>query len=213
MFVQKSRPIGKYEETRLRRAISRHQKTLRAQPRRMLGCLLGLTILPALVVILKPGDPVNRWGSLIFLGVLAALVGSIAITNSVEVRQRIRQLEQALTGGSVVETTVTSSSCFVLSALDNEGSEYFFDVGDQGTVCVDDHDFETRRFPNSNFTVKQIQSSNEYTLISWIVCKGNRLEPLRQIPKDSIQALPDFPHLVAIPGSLEDRLREMSLDS
>ncbi|MGV3616521.1 MAG: hypothetical protein ACO1SV_14430 [Fimbriimonas sp.] len=206
MFEVSERPLGEKEVRRLRRRIASLEGTIRALPRRSLGCLAVLSGICLLVVVIRPGDPFNRWGALALLGVFALVTAWAGLTSARELRAEIKKLEESIREGRVVKYRIVASRCFVVSEADDEGADYYFDVGDQGTVRVSDYEIESGDFPNSDFTVVEFKDANEAPIVT---CRGQRLEPIRVVSREEEGDVAEYEPLKAVPVTLEDRLREM----
>jgi hypothetical protein len=208
MFEVRERPMGEKETRRLRRRIATLEGTIRALPRRAIGCLAVLSGICLLVVVIKPGDPVNRWGALVLLGVFILLTLVTGLSSARELRAKIRQVEETLREGTVTEYRVVASRCFKVAEGDDEGADYYFDVGDQGTVMLSDYEVRSGQFPNSDFTVLEFKGSAEAAIVT---CHGKRLKPIRVVSREEEGDVTEYEQLKPVPATLEDRLREMGL--
>jgi len=155
---------------------------------------------------------VNRWGALGMFGLLLLMSIGIELSIRREILASNRRIEQAIQDGKVVEIRISSTRCFRIPEGDDEGSDFHFDIGDQRTVLVRDYAISSRNFPSSELTLTRVLRSDGEVQEEWFVCRGDRLTPTPIIPRDEVPDDRDSEELVPIPGTLEDRLREIGAE-
>jgi|GEM_PF-6193291 len=211
MFAVDRRPIRPQEARRLERSVRRNEQSIRAQPRRGVASLAGLSLLCLLVIAVKPFDAVNRWGALVLFGIFAAMCGTICFVETTRLRRENRRLASTIQAGTVVELRIASSRCIEIAEANDEGSDFHFDIGGQGTVFVSDYDLETKRFPNTDFSLVRVYDTSGEIVDSWLTTRGEKLRPFRVIHRNELHDAGEFEELAPTSGSLEDRLRELGV--
>ena len=117
-----------------------------------------------------------------------------------------KELQALIDRGSFVETRVTSSRCFVILPFDDESAEYYFDLGEQGTVVIYEFEMDGVWTPNTDFTLSYLETPSGIRFDESVRGVGQRLEPMAEISRSDF-TVPEFDHLQVIPGSFEERLQ------
>lgn len=196
MYAHRQRPLAESETRRLRKQITQIETTVREIPKTSLGCLGGLSLLCVLVFAIKPGDPVNRWGSLILFGVFALIAAASGLQSAQELRRSIRELERAIASGTVEEHHVVATRCLkVEDDIGDHGNYYYFDVGSQGTFLLGDVDIDLneKKLPNSEFTLTHTLTENGRLLDMRLRTGGERITPEETFPLTKVEVDPG-PH-------------------
>lgn len=118
------------------------------------------------------------------------------------------ELRELIDRGVFVETRVTSSRCFLVDAFDDESSEYFFDLGHQGTLIICAFEMDSHWTPNTDFRFSWFETPTGTRFHDQVRGVGQRLEPVEAISRSNLTE-PDYEHLAVVPGAFEDRLKEM----
>jgi len=107
-----------------------------------------------------------------------------------------------------VNLRIESPRYFVLEAIEDEGTDYFFDLGEQGTVIFNDNWNESEWTPNSDFSFSSIEIPGRHNYAMRYSCVGRALEPTETLVRKEMNCH-EYEILTMIPGSFEERLEEM----
>ncbi len=212
MFSEEQRPVDETEAKRLKRQVSQWKREGLSVPKNGISCGLTVAIpLSLLVFFANPRDPVNRWGAPIMFVIYFLIAIWAGASYKRELTQRIQRLDETIREGMVIVTQVSSGRCFKVCEVDDEGSEYYFEVDDNHTVIISDVDIWSRRFPNNDFTITRILDLNGHIVDQRTVCNGKLLTPMRIVKRSEVTYVPGHVQLQLIPGTLEDRLGELGV--
>jgi len=122
--------------------------------------------------------------------------------------QESKNLQDLIDHGSIVEIHVTSSRCFKVEQYDDEGSDYFLDLGEQGVLVINEYQIVDGWSPNTDFTIRYLEGSNGRQVDERVRSVGEQLEPLEVVRRGKHSDL-YFEHMQVVPGTIEDRLIEL----
>ncbi|RYG44056.1 hypothetical protein EON79_15730 [bacterium] len=171
--------------------------------------MAGLIPLCGLVYVVKPSDPINRWGALILFGVFVVLTIGIGLHTSWENRRHVRRLQEAQEHGSVTEIQIVSSRCFRIED-DDIGSDYFFDLEEEGVVILNDTEIRASKFPNSDFKIVEVCGRDGEELLTKLRFHGERLTPVRVFIREELPDPPEYPESEIVPAKFEELLRDFA---
>jgi hypothetical protein len=189
MYASTRRRISEHEAKRLRREVSKQRAKVKETPR-LVTCSLGCFFVPGIVLLYLFHATADAWLTvLLCLVAIVALLASSFLDSAAKSRRRIHSIEEAIKNGTAVEHNIVSSRCFKIEGED-EGSDYYFDIGGQGTVVVNDAEFSCRRFPSSEFTLVNLfdQQGKALHVSSW--CRSQRLSPVACFARDDLWTTP-----------------------
>lgn len=123
-------------------------------------------------------------------------------------RRRQEELKELVDHGVFVERRVTSLRYFRLDAFDDESPEYYFDLGDEGTLVILEYEIDDHWKPNTDFRLTCLETPNGQRFREKVSGTGQRLSPMEVISRADL-AEGDYEHLEIVPGHFEDLLKEM----
>ncbi len=191
MYIQTQRKITDREAKKLGKRLSALKDELRGAPKTFSCCLGCSAPFGVVIILLNHGAPYFWFEFLMGFVILAAIAASVGLESTQKIRGSIRSLESALENGSAVEHHIAASRCFMVEG-DDEGSDYYFDVGEQGTIVVSDLDISSRRFPSSDLTVVYLLNGQGKQIDVICRCSSNRLSPVTSISRDHLWNSPDL---------------------
>lgn len=115
----------------------------------------------------------------------------------------IKRLESSIRRDLAEVTRITASEVVELEEVEDEGACYGFQLPDNRIVFVCGQDFyESRKFPNSDFSLVHIQDEAGEVAEVLQDKHGEKLKPVRVIGADTRKALREPIHLEVVQGNL-----------
>ncbi len=123
---------------------------------------------------------------------------------------KIRGLESALRANTAEAIRISAPHYLEFEEVSDEGACYAFEVAENEVVFVAGQDFyRSARFPNSDFTLVKLLSEGGDAIDEIIVKSGEKIAPVRVVPRARKAVLRIPAHLSVIPcglSALEDTL-------
>jgi hypothetical protein len=117
--------------------------------------------------------------------------------------QAVGRFESALRQNSACTIRIQSERMVEFEEEEDEGACYAFQLSGGRIVFVSGQQFySSLRFPNSDFSLVEIQSGEGMPMISLIEKEGHRIQPMQTIPANRKAALEIPSHLQVIHGDI-----------
>lgn len=211
-FEEARRPLSEDEIREFRRQFDEARTRNRASPWTHAGCGAAVVFIGLIPFFLNPSDPASRGPSLALTCVLLLIYAAGAWGQRREKARAIRQFERLAEGRSLLKVRVVSSRCFSIKGIGDEDDEYVFEIADRGTVRLFEPDPFSEKLPCREFVARQVFDADGKLAGASIEALGPPLKPIVRLPIEDVVRRPEDPSLKLIPGTLEDRLREIGFD-
>ncbi len=204
MLERFERELLPNERRLVTRNLSRLQTRQKGGWRFRLLFWLIVSALLSLPVLLSGEGPWYLVLGLIIPGVgLAVLLGSISARK--QSNFRITELEEVLSKNRASVIHIKSDKMVEFEEIEDEGACYAFQVAEEkiAFVCGQDY-YASAKFPNTDFCVIAICTGAGNPVEGGVEKLGQKLKPIRIIPRKVKETLDVPDHLEVIDGKLED---------
>ena len=185
-FEKTTRPLTDKERRFVSSALARHKRRMDALPRRSLFIGFGLFALFAAAII--TATILDKRGPAWYYCLLFSLAIAIPISlwSYFEAKPAFRRdvdlYEGALRRNEATVIRIQSNSMVELEEKEDEGACYAFQLDNHQLVFISGQDYyPSARFPNSDFSIVEINGENGRTVDSFIEKNGSKLKPMRRI--------------------------------
>jgi hypothetical protein len=212
-FEKTIRPLTDKERRFVSSALARHKRRMDAFPLRSLFTGLGLFVFFAAAIL--TATVLDKRGPAWYYCLLFSLAIAVPISlwSHFQVKPALRRdvdlYEGALRRNEATVIRIQSDSMIELEEEEDEGACYAFQLDHHQLVFISGQDYyPSARFPNSDFSIVEINGENGRTVDSFIEKNGPKLKPMRKIswPLKHSETFPENFQIIA--GDL-DRLEEV----
>jgi hypothetical protein len=217
MFTQTKRPATKEEiapyRLKLEKAaldLARADKSEKGRvPVLGIACLVLALLFLAGCIIVNVG--LLTLSSVLFVITFSLLIITLStrpVVMSEYLKVRKTDLEELVKSGEFVESRVLSSRCFGIDPFDEEGPDYYFDLGEEGTMLICESEMPKGWTPNTDMTLSYLESPSTKRFGMRVRNVGQRLEPIEWISREDDPGS-DENVVLFIPDSFENQLEKM----
>ena len=212
-FEKTARPLTDKERRFVSSALARHKRRMDALPRR--SFFIGFGLFAFFTAAILTASVLDKRGPawyycLLFSFAIAAL---ISLWSYFEVRPKLRKdvelYEGALRHNEATVIRIQSNALVEFEEQEDEGACYAFQLDNHQIIFVSGQDYyPSARFPNSDFSIVDINGENGRAVDSFIEKNGSKLKPIRKISW-LLKHSETFPDNFQIIGGDLDRLEEI----
>jgi hypothetical protein len=124
-----------------------------------------------------------------------------------DVLRRLHRFDSAIARNEAEETRVESSTVLKFEEIEDEGTGFAFEIGNLNFIFIIGQEIrETKRFPNSDFSVIEIYDDSRTLMETYTVNRGDKLTPAQTVGAKDKRKLPMPEHMEIVSLKLGEML-------